>query len=673
MSVVSKLRQLLGRVGSVTGASTDAPTVAWTPSLRFEDQIAASGMTIDDWLERRRQRGAMYSDLSQQTLDALRSRYPDRVAQTIAAANRICAHEFDLLGSGPVTIFDRTRRARDGYKPIDWNVDPILGLKFPTGFPHKAWNPSMRPGLADIKWPWEIGRCQHWVTLGQAFRFTGDERYAREIVRQLEDFVAVNPAGRGLQFVCTMDVAIRAYNWIIAFELIRTSASFDRAAMLLAYRSLFDIGQFIIENLENTYEVTSNHFLSNIVGLYGVAVCFESLPAGKEWIEKSRDWIEQEMRVQVLEDGADYESSVPYHRLVAELFLGAARLAAITGAPFSSQYLDRLRLMIVFHEAVLRPDGMMPQFGDADDGRLHIFSDYGTWQPADGRHLLGPGGAFFGLDDFVAAGGDYAGWEAAWWGFELPHTTQTPAALPDRAQLFPAAGIAVMRRSQQYLAITNGRVGTSGFGNHKHNDLLSFEYHDRGQPLIVDPGSYAYTSQPDERNRFRATAYHNTVVIDDAEQNELRLDYLFRMFETSRTEHVGFEPTPTGVEYAGRHTGYERLAEPVSHQRRFDLRGDVLSIVDELDGSGRHDAQWFFHFAPGVKATIESPGRVVCESPSGRWILAGPSALTLRIESGWYSPSYGVRNQAWVAIYSASSTPVPFTATFTLAAYEKQT
>ena len=29
------------------------------------------------------------------------------------------------------------------------------------------------------------------------------------------------------------------------------------------------------------------------------------------------------MQVQVLADGADYESSVPYHRLVTELFLGA--------------------------------------------------------------------------------------------------------------------------------------------------------------------------------------------------------------------------------------------------------------------------------------------------------------------------------------------------------------
>jgi hypothetical protein len=65
------------------------------------------------------------------------------------------------------------------------------------------------------------------------------------------------------------------------------------------------------------------------------------------------------------------------------------------------------------------------------------------------------------------------------------------------ARLFPQAGTAVARTTAgHYLLVTNGIVGTNGFGNHKHNDLLSFEYHHHGVPLIVDPGSYVYTSTP---------------------------------------------------------------------------------------------------------------------------------------------------------------------------------
>ena len=98
------------------------------------------------------------------------------------------------------------------------------------------------------------------------------------------------------------------------------------------------------------------------------------------------------------------------------------------------------------------------------------------------------------------------------------------------SRLFPMAGLAAMRAGTTgYLLVTNGIVGTNGFGNHKHNDQLSFEYHFDGVPLVVDPGSYVYTSDPDARNLFRGTAYHNTVQIDSVEQNELKPEWLFRL------------------------------------------------------------------------------------------------------------------------------------------------
>ena len=622
--------------------TTSTPVV---PPERWAEQVAALGVSTEAWLQQRRQAGRLYADLSDDAIEAIRRRWPNRVARTQQAADRICSHEFDLLGSGPRVIADPTRPTdSNGYQPIDWAVDPILGRRFPEGFPHKQWNPDMRPGLADIKWPWEIGRCQHWVTLGQAYRLTGDERYAVEIVREHADFMAANPVGMGVQFVCTMDVAIRAFNWALAFELIRQSAAFDSAAMARAYGSLFDVGVFIEGNLENKYEVTSNHFLSNVVGLYGVGLVFRDLAAGQRWLKQGREWLEQEMRVQVLEDGADYESSIPYHRLVAELFLGGARVAGLEGEPLSTDYLASLRRMVEFLIAVQRPDGLMPQVGDADDGRLHIFTDYGTWQPQDGRHLAGPAAFVLREPSWHAAGGDDGQWEAAWWGAPIDERS-APERMAGVGRLFPHAGIAVSRTGGSYLLVTNSRVGTNGFGNHKHNDLLSFEFHANGVPLIVDPGSYVYTSDPDARNLFRMTGYHNTLRIDDVEQNDVRLDYLFRMFETSTVEHVGFNDTADEATYTGRHTGYERLPAPVTHERSFHLakHTGILSIADQLTGQGRHQLAWHFHFAPGVTVTEQEAGKVALSCGGRSWTFAIPGDLRPKISAAWYSPSYGVR------------------------------
>jgi hypothetical protein len=352
------------------------------------------------------------------------------------------------------------------------------------------------------------------------------------------------------------------------------------------------------------------------------------------------------MAVQVLADGADYESSIPYHRLVTELFLGSARLADHRGEPMSAQYHARLRDMVEYLAAVTRPDGLMPQVGDADDGRLHIFDRYSAASPQDGRHLFGPASVMFDEPAWLARAGDAGAWEGVWWGLDIPtRPSSSPPVVESVARLFPQAGVAVVRSGDgHYLAVTNGVVGTNGFGNHKHNDQLSFEYHHAGIPLIVDPGSYVYTSDPDARNQFRSTLSHNTVCIDGVEQNELRPEWLFRLFETSNAEHVRFEDRADAVEYMGRHHGYERLSEPVSHERTFQLQksSGALVIIDRVSGRGEHEFRWHFHLAPGIAARQFDERTVALDGRGGRWLLAVPAGVQKSIGPARYSPSYGV-------------------------------
>jgi hypothetical protein len=635
----------LWRGGRVAGNAVEAPP---PPVPTFAGDLSIAGLSRSEWTRRRLARTAAYSSLPADAIDRIRARHPALADATVAAADRVIRHEFDLLGSGPFVPRDPDRPVRDGYAPIDWYLDPVRGLRFPTGIPHKQWNLlQMRPANADVKYPWELGRCQHWAPLGQAYHLTGDDRYAREIAAQLDDFVEANPTGLGVNWTCTMDVGLRAANWVIALELAHPSRAIDEAFWSRAYEALFDHGVFIRNNLENTYEVTSNHFLSNLLGLFFAAAVFADLPQGVEWNAFARAAIEREREVQVLADGADYESSVPYHRLVTELFLGAARLADVHGSPMPAAYGARVADMIDYLAAVVRPDGLMPQVGDADDGRLHIFGGYATTSPQDPRHLFGPAGVMFGNPAWLALGGEAGLWEAAWWGL-------APDSLGDvnphgaAGRLFPNAGIAVGRSMRgDYLLVTNGIVGTNGFGNHKHNDQLSFEYHRGGAPLIVDPGSYVYTSDGAARNQFRATAYHSTLSIDGVEQNDLRPDWLLRMIETSHAETMGFDDEAETVRYAGRHHGYERIADPVTHERTFELSkssGD-LRIVDRLAGRGRHEVRWHFHFAPGVATRLEPAGAVSIERGGSRWRLVVPAGLELVVREEWYSPSYGVRQR----------------------------
>jgi hypothetical protein len=622
----------------------------FVPRTTLDEELVKAGLDFPRWLDRRREGRRMYVEIADEAVQRLRTVAPEHVARAIASADRALAHTFDLLGSGDYVPSDPDRPAfASGYRPIDWAWDPVRKARFPNSVPVKEWKLfEMRPQDADVKFPWELARCQHFSALGQAFRLSGDDRYAVEILDQIEDFTAANPVGIGVNWTCTMDVGLRAVNWAIGLALVKACDAMPEVRWQAAYGALFEHGRFIYANLENTYEVTSNHFLSNVIGLHFIAAEFSETASGQTWDAFARKALETEIDVQVLSDGADFESSVPYHRLVTELFLGSYRLAGLQGRPLSHHYAERLADMIDYVVGVLRPDGLMPQLGDADDGRLHIFTDQAQWRRQDARHLLAPAAHILGRAAWAPLAGTAGDWEAAWWGFTPPsQASGAPKPPPDHVRLYADAGAFIARERGTYLLVTNAKVGTKGFGNHKHNEQLSFEWHVGGEPVIVDPGSYVYTSDFAARNLFRSTAYHSTLMIDGVEQNEFNPEWLFRMFEKADAEHVEHGTRDGRAFYIGRHSGWKRLETPVAmHARRFDLvlATGALALEDRLEGAGTHDLAWHFHLAPGATATVEKLGTALITTTGGTKVrVTFPEALAASINDAWYSPGYGVR------------------------------
>ncbi|MBI1393453.1 MAG: hypothetical protein GC152_11990 [Alphaproteobacteria bacterium] len=617
----------------------------------FAADLKRAGVTFDQWHPLAVAQARTFASAAISSVDAYMAAHPERVAKVKRDAETVLGHQFDLLGSGPYHPRCPYRAPESGgYQPINWAYDPIRNVTFPEGFHYKEWDLFRdRPPNADVKFPWELARCQHFLTLAQAWRVTGEARFVQEILDEIRDFHEKNPPGTGVNWTCTMDVGIRAANWAIALDLINNCEDVPEEQLFDAYSHLFDHGHFIRANLENTYETTSNHYLSNVVGLHFIGAFFQDLPTGKEWIEFSSKSVQKEIDVQVLPDGADFESSVPYHRLVIELFLGSHRLAAHLGRPFSSHFTRRLGEMMDYLCGVLLPNGEMPVFGDADDGRLMIATDYCDWNRKDARHLFAPASLALSNDDLRLLSPGWGAWEAIWWGFDISSFTPGGQLPGSNVKLYPQAGAAVSRTGDgRYLLVTNSIVGTVGFGNHKHNEQLSFELHDEYQPLIVDPGSWVYTSDFEGRNLHRSTAYHNTVMIDGVEQNEFNSEWLFRMFEKANPEHLRFEHAAETVIYEGLHRGYEtQLEEPVLHHRRFEHNRSTgaLSILDTLTGTGRHSLVWSFHFHPSVTPQLDGGQQQIHLRAKGKtWVLSwDDAAIQVSLDDTWFSPSYGVR------------------------------
>jgi hypothetical protein len=325
-----------------------------------------------------------------------------------------------------------------------------------------------------------------------------------------------------------------------------------------------------------------------------------------------REGLAETIAHQVRPDGCDHEASIPYHRLVAELFAaGTAAADALCPGVLTDAYRARLERMLDFTAAYTRPDGLAPQIGDADDGRLLPLEGYARDDPRDHRHLLRRAGR--PLD-----------------------------AAPGHAA-FPEGGFWVMRAGDLFVIVRCGDNGLRPIGGHAHNDQLSFELTLGDQPLVVDPGAFVYTADPAARNLFRSTAFHSTLRIGGAEQNPLRDDYLFSLPDRTRAEWPRFEPSSDRALFEGRHHGYEALAPPATHTRTLELdgRASTLIVRDVVSSEGTHELEWTFPLPPEgrVEAGI---GQAIVTAPRARLEIAA-EGLEFVVEQGWYSPSYGRR------------------------------
>lgn len=510
-------------------------------------------------------------------------------------AQDVLEHRFDLLGSGPMEL---------GHQ-IDWQQDFKSGRSWPLR--HISETVISYPDGSDIKVPWELTRFQHLPLLAAAHRLTGEDRWRAEIEAQLTDWMARNPVEHGATWACTMDVAIRAANWTATLVLL-DDATLQQPWVRQVVASLLLQARFIRGHLEYS-ELRGNHYLADIAGLLVVAAVFRTSRLGRRWATWSTKALRAEMDHQVRPDGTDHEASVPYHRLVTELFVCATQAADdLLPGQLDAAYRDRLRRMLTFAADVARPDGMAPSVGDDDSGRFLPLGDYASLDLRDHRHLP------------VQA--DVA-----------PHRPATHAAYPD-------SGYWIMRGGDLWTLVRCGDVGIYGRGCHGHNDALSIELAAGGQPLVVDPGSYLYTADPAARNAFRSVRSHATLQLDEREPNPVT-DLLFVLEETAHARCVGWEPETGGrARFTGEHVGFDPAR--VRREVRFDGPASTVALTDTVTSPSPHAATWRFPLAQPTAVSCHATGAVASFGPI-ELALEADRPLDVRTEAGWLSPAYGVR------------------------------
>ncbi|HEX8151249.1 MAG TPA: alginate lyase family protein [Pyrinomonadaceae bacterium] len=556
-------------------------------------------------------------------------------------AREVAAHRWPLLGYG-VREFDAT---------VDWLREPASGVRWPLGFHGDV--RLVRGDGSDVRLLWELNRLGHLLTLGRAYAAGGGEGLAEEFFAQVEGWAGQNPAGRGPNWACAMEVALRAVNLLAAFRLFRRSAALndDRLALLLA---LFDAhGRHVRRNLEYSYIATSNHYLSDVAGLLWLGLLLPELEAAAGWREFALKELLRELDGQVLPDGADREASTGYQRFVTEIFLYSFLLCRENGFDVGERVWLRVRRMLEYVRAYLRPDGRAPLVGDADGGRFLPLARRGADEHA---YLLAVGAAVFREPRFKVL--EEAPEEVFWLlGAEgVRAYEELGAAGAATSASFGHAGVCVLRAGDLYLHLNAGGAGLGGRGAHGHNDALGMEVSACGVSFIKDPGTYVYTSDLRARHEFRSTAYHSTVEVDGFEQNTTPESAPFFNGDEARPRLLSFDVTDESDFAAAEHQGYERLpAGAVTHRRQvtFDKRGRYWLLEDILTGEGTHDFRFVFHAAPGRELRAQGSAVEILDSASGArlFIVSLDGHESVTVEPRWSSRDYGHKEQSSAAVW----------------------
>lgn len=572
---------------------------------------------------------------------------PETAALVGEAEEIVSAGRWPLLGYGALALSDSP----------DWTRDPVSGARWPLEY-----HADLRlvrdesGGGGDVRVVWELNRLGHFLTLGRAYHATRDERFAAELLRQAAHWRAHNPVGFGPNWACAMEVALRAANLLAAFHLVRRSPHLDEARLALLLSMFDEHGAHILRNLEYSYIATSNHYLSDVTGLFWLGVCLPELEAARGWREFGLRELLGELDKQVLADGADGEASTGYHRFVAELFLYSFVLARANGIEIEERHRQVLRSMLEYVRAYLRPDGRAPLIGDTDGGQ---FLPLKKRDADDHAYLLAVGAAVFKEPRFKPSGEtpEEVFWMTGTDGMLEYEALDADASAPE-SRAFADAGTYLMREGDLYLLFNVSGAGLKGRGSHGHNDALGIEVSAHGACFIRDPGTYVYTADTAERHLFRSTAYHSTVEVDGAEQNTTLARLPFRIGDEAHPRILRWESDAARDLVVAEHDGYARLsAGAIKHRRAvfFDKREGFWLVEDALDGAGLHTFRFIFHLVPGARAQLKADASVeVCDRISAARLFIVPLEVAAdpTLEPRRSSRDYGSKEDSQAACWT---------------------
>lgn len=408
----------------------------------------------------------------------------------------------------------------------------------------------------EFSYLWDFN-LHYFEYLEPLIRLDDAESYAA-IRALLEGWIDKNPYPRQPAWH-PYPVSLRTINWI---KLLVNHPRFGCEKVL---RSLYSQILFLEKNLEK--HLLANHLLENGRALLFGGLFFEGQDACR-WLEMGLRILKDEVQEEYLPHGGHFERSPMYHCILLEGLLDAQAYLAATGHE-TQWIIQPLLKMCEWLENITCPDGSFPLFNDTAIG-------------------------ISAMPDEILANADRM------IGFR-------------RRQLLDSVrdcdGFFVLDAAPFFCVVDGAPIGPQYNPGHSHSDNFTYELFFEGARFVVDTGTYSYEVTPD-RVASRATAAHNTVVVNDLEQSEV-----WGGFRVARRSNPAFSWAGRRGDclvFRGKYLNRVEPRQGISHERIIIIKPSHWMLVwDSIEARGAIRAESRCHFAPGWQlSTLEGQFRI---------------------------------------------------------------
>jgi uncharacterized heparinase superfamily protein len=407
--------------------------------------------------------------------------------------------------------------------------------------------------------------------------------------RLIKRWIADNLPGRGAGWE-PYPTSLRIVNWIkwaLAGNVLDEQTN----------QSLALQAEWLSRHIE--WHLLANHVLANAKALVFAGLFFRG-PEASRWLKKGLRILEQQIGMQILDDGGHCELSPMYHALILEDLLDLVNLAKTYGEleTESRVWAEYALAMLEWLRAMTHPDGEISFFNDAAFG-------------------------IAASEDALRKYAERVGIEARSGPLSIAHLVDT--------------GYLRVECEPWTILIDVGNVGPDYQPGHAHADSLCFELSAYGKRLFVNGGTSTY-QEGRERQRQRGTASHNTVTVDGMDSSEVWA--AFRVGRRARVRAVSLRTEADSVVIEAEHDGYrrQRTGGPL-HRRNWRVANHVMQITDTLIGRyGVAESRLLLH----PEARIEKRERTAVElSLGGLRVTLSIQGAELVVKPASWCPEFG--------------------------------